>query len=256
LSIEGERAPLAVAYGGEGMFGIAYVLGVAEVLVDGGVPLATAPAVGTSAGAWAAAGVALDVRWSNAIDVLKDRIPRMPDPRPGRLRAVAATLFGESRAPTLRVVVCRLPSLRRRVLSAADHPVAKLIAASAAVPGLLAPERIGACPYVDGGVRSLTSSDLAAPGDHLLVVAPMAGPMFGPSGSMVESMLRREMRTWHRANPNAEVWLIRPNQPSRAWLDGPTSCSIPTEHVAAMTSPTSRAKEFSIGGRHARHDRH
>jgi hypothetical protein len=39
----------------------------------------------------------------------------------------------------------------------------------------------------------------------------MAGPMFGPSGSMVESMLRREMRTWARANPGAEVWLIRPN---------------------------------------------
>jgi NTE family protein len=211
LSIAGERVPLAVAYGGGGLFGIAYVLGVAEALVDGGVSLATAPAIGTSAGAWAAAGVALGVRWSNAIDVLKDGIPRVPDPRPGRLREVATTLFGESRAPTIRVVVCRLPLLRRYVLSAADHPVAKLVAASAAVPGLLAPERIGTYRYVDGGVRSFTSCDLASPADHLLVVAPMAGPMFGPSGSMVESMLRREMGTWSRANSGAEVWLIRPN---------------------------------------------
>jgi NTE family protein len=211
LSIAGERVPLAVAYGGGGLFGIAYVLGVAEALVDGGVSLATAPAIGTSAGAWAAAGVALGVRWSNAIDVLKDGIPRVPDPRPGRLREVATTLLGESRAPTIRVVVCRLPLLRRYVLSAADHPVAKLVAASAAVPGLLAPERIGTYRYVDGGVRSFTSCDLASPADHLLVVAPMAGPMFGPSGSMVESMLRREMGTWSRANSGAEVWLIRPN---------------------------------------------
>jgi NTE family protein len=111
----------------------------------------------------------------------------------------------------MRAVACQLPSLRRYALSGADHPVATLVAASSAVPGLLAPERIGGRGYVDGGVRSMTSSDLADPADHLLVVAPVAGPMFGPAGRVVESVLRREMRAWWRENPGGQPWLIRPN---------------------------------------------
>jgi NTE family protein len=206
-----ERPPLALCFGGGGLFGIAYLLGVGEALVDGGVPLRDAPALGTSAGSWAAGALGLGVRWHDAIALLGDDIPRVPDPRSGRLRAVAAEIFGDRRAPNMRAVVCSLPRLRRVVLSGADHPLADLVAASSAVPGMLAPHRIGGRRYVDGGVRSMASADIADAADHLLVMAPIAGPMFGPAGRFAERVLRREMREWRDANPGGQLWVIRPN---------------------------------------------
>jgi len=203
--------PLAVSYGGGGLFGIAYLLGVSEALVDGGVALATAPSIGTSAGSWAAAALGLGVRWDDAIELLGADIPRRPSPRRGRLHAVAAEIFGERHVPTMRAVVCSLPLLQRVVLSGAEYPVADLVAASSAVPGLLAPHRVGGRRYVDGGVRSMVSADLADPAAQLLVIAPIAGPMFGPAGRFTEGVLRREMREWRDHNPGGKLWLIRPN---------------------------------------------
>lgn len=204
--------PLAVCFGGGGLFGIAYLLGVAEALADGGVDLSTVPAIGTSAGAWAAAAVGLGVRWDDAVEVVAPIVPRFPDLRPGRLRSVAAEVFGEQRVPTMRVSVCSLPRLRRVALPGADFPAADLIAASSAVPGLLAPHRVGGTLYVDGGVRSMVSVDRADPAQNLLVLAPIAGPMFGPAGLLAERSLHAEVRTWRRSNPNGNFWLIRPNR--------------------------------------------
>lgn len=187
-------------------------MGVAEALLDGGVPLAAAPALGTSAGSWAAGSVALGLRWEHAMELLGPEAPRLPDPRSGRLRAVAAELFGERRVPSMRAVVCSLPRLQRVVLDGADFPLADLVAASSAVPGLLAPHRVGGRRYVDGGVRSMASADLSAPADHLLVLAPLAGPMFGPAGRLAERVLRREMRDWRDRHPGGQLWLIRPNR--------------------------------------------
>ncbi len=203
---------LAAAYGGGGLFGIAYLLGVGEALIADGVPLATTPSVGTSAGSWAAAAFALDVRWHDAIDLLADDVPRWPDPRPGRLRNVAAKVLGERRVPTMRVVACALPRLQRVLLPGADHAAADLVAASSAVPGLLAPHQIDGRRYVDGGVRSLVSADLADDARHLLVIAPIAGPMLGPGGRFAERIVRRETQEWEQAHPGGKVWLIRPNQ--------------------------------------------
>jgi NTE family protein len=201
-----------VCFGGGGLFGIAYLAGVSEALVDGGVRLSQVPALGTSAGVWTAGALELGVRWADAIEIMADEIPRVPDPRPGRLRAVAADIFGERRAHGMRAVVCSVPLLRRVVLNGADHALADLAAASSAVPALLAPHRIGRRLYVDGGVRSLVSADLADPARHLLVLAPIAGPMFGPAGRVVEEVLRREMRQWRRTNRDGQLWLIRPNR--------------------------------------------
>lgn len=212
---------LSTAYGGGGVFGIAYILGVGEALIDAGVLLADAPALGTSAGSWAACAMELGIRWDDAIALIGDEIPRWPDPRSGRLRAAAAELFGERRAPLTRAVACTLPRLQRIVLSGADHPAADLVAASSAVPGMLAPHRIGGCRYVDGGVRSLVSADLAAPAEVLLVVAPIAGPMFGPAGRLAERILRRETDAWERANEGSSLWLIRPNHVIAELADWP-----------------------------------
>ena len=204
--------PLAAAYGGGGLFGIAYLLGVGEALVDGGVALGAAPALGTSAGSWAAGALALGIRWHDAIDTIGDDIPRRPDPRPGRLKQVADQIFGDRLAPSVRAMVCSLPRLQRVVLSGAEYPIADLVAASSAVPGMLAPHKVGGRRYIDGGVRSMASADLADPAQHLLVMAPIAGPMFGPAGRLAERVLRREMREWRERNPGGNLWIIRPNR--------------------------------------------
>ncbi len=204
-------APVAAAYGGGGLFGIAYLLGVGEALVEGGVDLGVAPAIGTSAGSWAAGALALGVRWHDAIDAIGGDIPRLPDPRPGRLKKVAMEIFGDRRAPSVRAVVCSLPRLQRVVLSGADHPISDLVAASSAVPGMLAPHKVGGRRYIDGGVRSMASADLADRAENLLVMAPIAGPMFGPAGRLAERVLRREMREWRQHNPAGNLWIIRPN---------------------------------------------
>ena len=203
---------LACAYGGGGLFGIAYLLGVGEALVDGGVALGEASSIGTSAGSWAAGALALGIRWHDAIDLIGDDIPRLPDPRSGRLQRIAAEIFGDARVPTMRAVVCSLPRLQRVVLRGADHDVADLVAASSAVPGMLAPHKVGGRRYVDGGVRSMASADLADPATNLLVMAPIAGPMFGPAGRVAERVLRREMREWRQRHPDGTLWLIRPNR--------------------------------------------
>jgi len=50
------------------------------------------------------------------------------------------------------------------------------VAASCAVPGIWPPVTIGGARYIDGGVRSGTSADLAAGYDRVLILAPLSGP--------------------------------------------------------------------------------
>lgn len=206
------RVPVSAAYGGGGLFGIGFALGITEALVDDGADLASVPSVGTSAGSWAACALALGIRFEQAMDQVADRVPRIPDPRPGRLHEVAVEVFGsDSRAPNVLVGACALPRFRHVLLSGADHPVADLVAASSAVPGMLAPHRVGGTRYVDGGVRSMAAIDHAAPAAMLLVVLPLSGPMFGPAGRLIERGIRRELRAWRTANPHAEALVIRPD---------------------------------------------
>jgi NTE family protein len=206
------RAPeAATVYGGGGLFGIGYLLGITEAFVDAGVPLGTYPALGTSAGTWAAAALALGVRFPEAMEAVGHRAPRVPDPRGGRLRAIAADLFGaDTHCPTVRAVVVRLPRLTRVALSGADTPIADLVAASSAVPGMLPPHRIGRGRYVDGGVRSMASVDLADPAPRLLVVLPLAGAMFGPAGRLVSGRTEQELARVQRERPGTHALVVRP----------------------------------------------
>ncbi len=209
----GGRRPtqIATVFGGGGVFGIAYNLGIAEAFVDTGVDLGTASALGTSAGAWAAAHLALGLRFDDSFDRFSEDIPRRPNLRPGRLAQLCRTMFGsDTRCPSVRVGVVALPTLRREVLCGADHSVAELVAASSAVPGVLAPHRINGVRYVDGGLRSMASADLGDSAGQLLVVLPMSGPMFGPAGRLIERRTVREIETWNRHHTGATVTVVRP----------------------------------------------
>lgn len=203
--------PRAAVYGGGGLFGIGFIMGITEALADGGADMQSIPVVGTSAGSWAGAGMVLGLRFTDALKAMSGSIPRLPSPRAGRLRPIAADLFGtETRCPTVRAVACSLPKFTRLALSGADHPIADLVAASSAVPGILAPHRIGDVRYVDGGARSMASIDFAPRAHKLLVVLPLSGPMFGPAGRFIERRIGVELDTWRASNPGAEVHVIRP----------------------------------------------
>jgi len=190
------HVPLAGAFGGGGLFGIGYAMGVLEGLREQGIDLSTAPMVGTSAGSWAAAATALGVDFDQlaALDV-----PRFPNPRSGVLANSARRVFGNAMRANVHVIACALPRLLRTELDGAKLPLSTMVAASSAVPGLLSPQRIEGRWYIDGGVRSGVSVDLAAPADLLIVIAPLAGAMFGPFNNLVERNTDREIDAWKKS---------------------------------------------------------
>lgn len=208
-TLSGSSLPVVSAvYGGGGPFGIAYAFGIVDTLLEAEAPLRTCPMLGTSAGAWVAAALATGADFTTLSGLSPVRVPSL---HPGMLRELAEQVFGRRRSPLVRVGVVRLSTGRRVILDGAQHPLAQLVAASSAVPWLFAPQRVDGRTYVDGGVRSLTSADRASPARRLLVVAPVAGPMFGPGGRTMETLLRREIHRWELAT-GGTVELIRPNR--------------------------------------------
>lgn len=208
-AVLGRRHPLSVVYGGGGVFGIGYCVGVAHGLAEGGIPVATAPSLGTSAGSWAASAVALGTSYDDVADI---EAPSVPNGRSGVLAEVARSLFGEATHPLVAVSAVCLRTRRRHILDGGRYPLADLVAASSAVPGLLPPHRIDGRLYVDGGMWSTTSVDAAAEADEVIVVAPLAGPHMGPLGRGAGFLLERELRAWRRRHPDHRITLIRPNR--------------------------------------------
>ncbi|WP_431607057.1 patatin-like phospholipase family protein, partial [Protofrankia symbiont of Coriaria ruscifolia] len=199
--------PLTVVYGGGGPFGVAYGFGVADALLSGGLPLRDIDALGTSSGAWVASCMAAGVTH----EVLCALPPiRVPNPLPGWIRRTANNVFGDVHSERVRVSAIQLPTLRRQILSGGRFPLADLVAASSSMPGLFPPSPVGQWLYVDGAVRSLTSADHAPAARNLLVIAPLAGPMFGAAGRAMERLLTRETHRWTKATGGA-VHLVRPN---------------------------------------------
>jgi predicted acylesterase/phospholipase RssA len=184
----------AGVFGGGGLFGIGYGLGVVDGLRTRGIDLHGSPMLGTSAGSWVAAATALQVSFETLVAL---PVPTFPNPRAGVLAETAALAFGQHTDPLVSVVVTQVPRLRRTVLNGADIPLAQLVAASSAVPGLLAPQRINDKRYVDGGVRSAVSVDLAPAAHTLVIITPLAGAMFGPFGRYVDHRTDQQQKEWH-----------------------------------------------------------
>jgi predicted acylesterase/phospholipase RssA len=203
------RHPLAMVYGGGGVFGIAYTAGVATGLAAEGVPVASAPALGTSAGSWTASALALGLSYD---DIAAVSSPRVPTRRPDALAEVARHLFGEQRHHLVAASAVCLRTRRRHILDGARYPLADLVSASSAVPGLFPPHRLDGRLYVDGGMWSATSLDAAAEADQVIVVAPLAGRVLGPMGRTAGFLLERELRLWRARHPECTVTLIRPDR--------------------------------------------
>lgn len=200
--------PLSMVYGGGGVYGIAYGLGVAEGLVRSGIPVATAPALGTSAGSWVAVALALGLGWQDFEGMHSPTVPT----RASVLHATATALFGDRTHPLVSVSAVRLRNRRREILDGGRHRLADLVAASSAVPGLFPPHRIDGRLYIDGGMWSATSVDAAADADRVIVIAPLAGPVIGPIGRTAGFLLARELQTWRRRHPATAITLIHPDR--------------------------------------------
>jgi NTE family protein len=201
--------PLSMVYGGGGVFGIAYGAGVAEGLAGAGIPVAAAPSLGTSAGSWVASAVALGLGYE---DFEAMGAPRVPTRRSGALIEPARAVFGEARHPLVAASAVCVRTRRRHILDGGRYPLADLVAASSAVPGLFPPHRIDGRRYVDGGMWSVTSVDAAADARQVIVVAPLAGPVMGPMGRSAGFLLARELRAWRQRHPDRTITMIRPNR--------------------------------------------
>ncbi len=207
-SVVERRHPLSMVYGGGGVFGIAYGLGVAHGLADRGVPVAEAPALGTSAGSWVASAVALGIS-HEAFQELDS--PSVPTRRPVLIER-ARMVFGHARHHLVSVSAVYLRSGRRHVLDGGVYDLADLVAASSAVPGIFPPHRVEGRLYVDGGMWSATSVDAAADAEHVIVVAPLAGPVLGVVGRTAGFLLRRELDNWQERHSAATITMIRPTR--------------------------------------------
>jgi len=200
---------LSMLYGGGGAFGIAYGAGIAHGLAEQGIPVADAPSLGTSAGSWVASALALHVPYDAFMEIDS---PAIPTQRRGVLADIARSIFGEATHPLVAVSAVCVRSGKRHVLDGGRYPLADLIAASSAVPGLLPPHRIDGRLYMDGGMWSMTSVDAAADAEEVIVVAPLAGTVMGPMGRTAGFMLSRELQTWRRRHPASRITMIYPNR--------------------------------------------
>ena len=204
------QSRIGAVYGGGGAFGIGYGLGAAHAIEERtGIALGTVPAVGTSAGSWVAASLAVGLTWDDfaALDM-----PRVPSLRPGLLYSLAHELFGDARARSVRAGAVRVQRSTHHLLDGGRSHLAHLVAASSAVPGLFAPHRLGRSLYVDGGVRSMASVHRAPPVEHLIVVLPVAGAMFAGLGRLAELALPWELRAWSRRNRGGRAHVLRPDR--------------------------------------------
>lgn len=203
-----QRVPVTLAFGGGGAFGIAWHVAVIAALRDAGVPIDTAPAIGTSAGSWACAALRLGLDFDDFSSIGTISVP---DRSPGLLAGIARDLMGDVTVTDVRISAVALPRMRRRLHDASRHPIADLVAASSAVPGLFSPHPVGGVPHVDGGVRSMASIDQAPPADLLIASLPIAGPLFGPVGRVMESTSRAALARWRRSH-HGVTCVLRPGR--------------------------------------------
>lgn len=207
-SIVEAQHPLAMVYGGGGVFGIAYGVGVAIGLAEVGIDVRSAPALGTSAGSWVASAMALGMDYSNFDGMEAPSVPTRQD----AMYRIARDVFGEARHHLVSVSAVHIPGGRRHILDGARYDLADLVAASSAVPGVFPPHRIDGRQYIDGGMWSATSIDAATDAEHVIVIAPLAGPVMGPMGRTAGFMLDRELGRWRSRHPNKTISLVRPNR--------------------------------------------
>lgn len=201
-----------VVFGGGGITGIAWMVGLLAGLAERGVDLRAADdIIGTSAGsvvgAQLATGVDVEERYAaqlvdpageTASSIGPGTMLRLGmalvGPRAGALARIGAVARKADTMPEserIAVIGRRLPvhewperSLRITAVDAFDGafrvldrhsgvPLVHAVASSCAVPGVYPAVTTGGTRYVDGGVRSPVNADLAEGAERVVVLAPI-----------------------------------------------------------------------------------
>ncbi len=211
--------------GGGGAFGIAYEYGIYESLRDHGLDLKHAQMLGTSAGSWVASFIATDRGYADVADMPQIDVPNYEK---GYMQGIAREVLGSDRAPNVSAMALRLPSRkgwlpRAEMLNGGEHDLADIVSASSAVPGIFRPVSINGHEYVDGGVRSVVSADLAPRSKKVLAIAALTQHFAPPVGPVLEGVLRLELTRWQRRT-NGDVVFIRPNRAVSELVQSPMDC--------------------------------
>lgn len=181
-----------LVFGGGGVAGIAWEIGVVAGLSDapGGVPPArlagTADVlIGTSAGAVVAAQLATGCDVDELYDAQLAGSVREIEPVAGQIvdgaerRGIIAARLPRHEWPAHNSLRITAVDVGTGGLTVFDRDtgvqLVDAVAASCAVPGVWPPVMINGRHYVDGGMRSSTNADLATGCVRLLVVAPLTG---------------------------------------------------------------------------------
>jgi hypothetical protein len=204
----GTTPALSMCFGGGGFLAMAFGLGVVDGLRDAGVRTQEAPMLGTSGGAWAAGAAALGLPLADLLDVASQ----------GKEDGVAHSqitrrAFGEARDARVLTTAVDRRTGRLRVLHGDVHPVADVVGASSAAPGLFPPYPLAGRRYVDGGLYSPTAAHLAPRARVLVVASPMASRLLGAVGTGMARLLRQELLLWRLRTGGQVLWL----RPDRAF---------------------------------------
>jgi NTE family protein len=237
----------ALVLGGGGIVGVAWETAILAGLMAGGVDVRDADLiVGTSAGSVVGSQIARgrdpremmregrerpappagdkpDVSAIAAVFGLWGSVDEMtPEDcaRIGRLAIEAKTMSEEDMlarfesngadwpAPPLLVTAVDCGSGELRVFDAASGvPVQRAVSASCSVPGMFPPVTIEGRRFMDGGVRSGTSADLARRimPDVVLVVAPMGSSTTNGFGKLMAKAIAREKEALEAAGAKVAV---------------------------------------------------
>jgi predicted acylesterase/phospholipase RssA len=213
------REPLTTCFGGGGIFGIGFNLGVGHAFQDRGIPLGSSPMVGTSAGSWTAAALATGKSMDDLVATWENHTPA------GKVKAIELTskAFGEERSPLVTTVAVKIPTFRRHLLSGFHHKLADVVAASSSPPGYASPHTIGSTRFVDGAIVSNTSANKCVNADLLVVITPLDRRVMTPYGHYAESAVWLEIAQWRQRNWG-QTLLIRPSDEiSRMAGKGPSA---------------------------------
>ena len=116
-----------------------------------------------------------------------------------RNAAATAEIYTDAGATGIATVALTLWRFRRRLLSAEEHPVSDIVAASASPIPFARPHKVGGRRYLDGGLRRLASADLAPNADLLLLVTPFCSKQQGFTGRAGLRQARKEIPLWKQS---------------------------------------------------------
>ncbi len=95
-------------------------------------------------------------------------------------------------------------------------PLAAAVSSSCAVPGVYPPVTIAGRRYIDGGMRSSTSADLARGYEHVLIVSVRSAGAVGPMAELTQRRLENEINALRESG--SEVEILEPDDSSATTL--------------------------------------